>query len=284
MTGDPRRWRRLGCAVALAGALLAAAWLTSGCGATVATPAPVYLRIAGSTSLLPALRELGAAYTMRHPQTTVDVQGGDSQIGLQALRAGGAEIAAVSWKAEESEAGQDDDSALLWHPVARDAVAVVVHPKNTLVSLSMERARQLFAGRYALWPEVAGKGGEIQIISREDGSGTRAAFEAGVMGDWNVTALALVMPSNDAVVSWVAGHPNAVGYVSMAYITTTLRAVRLDGVIPSARALERSLYPVARPLYLVTRRSADRAAQDFVQFCLSPAGQAIVAKYHAKAP
>ncbi len=280
---DAPRWRRAARAAGLACALLALAWLTCGCGVTVATPAPVYLRIAGSTSLLPALRPLAAAYTARHPQTSFDLQGGDSQIGLQALRAGAVDIAAVSWKGAETDADSAEASDVIWQPMARDAVAVIVHPQNPLVSLSLERARLLFAGRFALWPEAGGKGGEIQIISREDGSGTRAAFEAGVMRGWSVTPLALVMPSNEAVVNWVAGHPNAVGYVSMAYVSAGVRAVRLNGVIPVARAVERELYPVARPLYLVRRAPADRAAQEFIEFCLSPAGQAIVAKLHAKA-
>jgi phosphate transport system substrate-binding protein len=258
--------------LALVAALLAA------CGTTAATPAPVYLRVAGSSSLQPALVELAAAYRERFPHVTIDIQTGDTGSGLQALQAGAADLAAASWK-DTTAAG---DETLTWHGIGRDAVVLVVHPANTLTDLSLVRARDVFAGWYTSWSEVGGKGAEIQPVSREDGSGTRAAFEAGVMGLRDVTQTALVMPSSAAVVQWVSTHPNAVGYVSMAYITAALRALRLEGQEPTAKNVEAGVYPLTRTLYLVTRAPTERPAQDFVNFCLSPAGQAILARHYAR--
>jgi len=273
--------RRLAPAVAL----LCIAWLASACGTPMATPAPVYLRVAGSTSLLPALHDLAAGYAARHPEVTVNVQGSDSSVGLRALRDGSADIAAVSWREppQGEGAARDEEAGLDWHIVGRDGLVLIVHPQNTLGNVALDKARDLFAGRYATWAEAGGRGGEIQVVSREDGSGSRAAFEAGAMGGLPVTPLALVMPSSAAVVEWVAGHPNAIGYVSMAYITTTVQAVRLAGVEPAGRTVENGSYALSRPLYLVTRGPAEGAARGFVEFCLSPAGQAIVAKYHGRA-
>ena len=114
------------------------------------------LRIAGSTSLTPALRDLAAAYSARHPHVTIDIQGGGSQIGLQTLQDGGADIAAISWK-DEASAVQEDDHSLLWQMMGRDGVVIIVHAQNPLVSLTSDQTRLLFAGNLTKQPYMAGR-------------------------------------------------------------------------------------------------------------------------------
>lgn len=256
------------------------------CTTPATTPEPIYLRIAGSTSMLPALNGLAEAYMARHPAVTIDIQGSGSQAGLQSLREGRIDLAAASWKepAEETnsaETNQDETDRLVWHRIARDGLAIIVHPNNTLRNLSLDGARNMFAGWYIDWNEVNGKGGETQVVSREDGSGSRAAFESSLMEHRSVTQTAIVMPSSQTVVDWVSSHPDAVGYVSMAYITTTIQTVRLNDVELVPQSVEDGSYPLVRYLYLVAREPTSRAAGEFVDFCHSPAGQAIVNSYHA---
>jgi len=256
--------------------------LTTSCSRAIDTPAPIYLRIAGSTTMLPVLEDLTSTYMSRRPEITLDVIGGGASASLQTLASGQADVAAASWKGEEEETSELYRD-LSWIPIAQDGIALIVHPQNTLDSISLDKARELFAGWYSDWGELEGTGGQIQIISREDGSGTRAAFEDRVMAGQRVTQAALVMPSSQTVVEWVSSHPNAVGYVSMAYLNDSVKALRVENVTLSTRAVENSTYPLIRTLYLVTSREPARAAHDFAQFCLSPAGQSIVRRHHGRA-
>lgn len=253
--------------------------LLGACGREAGEATPHYIRIVGSTSMMPALNEWAAAYSALHPDVSLDVQGSDTTAGLRALLNGKGDLAAASWKMELENEGA---VRLNWYPVARDGLALIVHPHNTLRDISLTKARELFAGWPTNWSEAGGRGGEVQVLSREDGSGTRAAFEAGVMAGRRVTQTALVMPSSQAVVQWVASHPDAIGYVSMAYITTTVEVVSLEGVSPTIHNVENGSYPLIRVLYLVTHEPASHSVEDFVRFCLSPAGQAIIRKYHGK--
>ncbi|MGC8827487.1 MAG: substrate-binding domain-containing protein, partial [Anaerolineae bacterium] len=139
------------------------AGMLTACSAA-ARPAQTLVRIAGSTSMTPLLQALAEAYTARHPDVRFDIQGGDSSAGLALLQRGEADLAAVSWKGEESEAAAP---RLEWHAAAGDALAVIVHPSNGLEDITLEQVGRLFAGWYAAWPEAGGSGGTIQVLTRE---------------------------------------------------------------------------------------------------------------------
>ncbi len=242
-------------------------------GSTV-TPTPMTLRIAGSTSLAPALLELAQVYEAAHPLVLIDVRASGSTAGLNELRSGEAQVAAISWRA----AGDDRLEGIQALPVARDAVAVVVHPTNTVPGLTILQLRALYRGEILDWAALGGTGNEPVLISREDGSGTRAAFEALVMGGERTTLNALVMPNSQAVVDYVAAHRDAIGYVSTAVLTDTVRAVPMEDVAPTAAAARSGAYPLGRVLYLYASQPASAATQAFLDFVQSPAGQEIIGR------
>jgi ABC-type phosphate transport system substrate-binding protein len=93
------------------------------------------------------------------------------------------------------------------------------------------------------------------IISREDGSGDRNAFEALVMGDDRVTLDALVMPTAEAVADYVTQHPAAIGYASLAQERDDLRVLPVEGVTPSAEQVDAGTYHLGRLLYLYVKIS-----------------------------
>jgi phosphate transport system substrate-binding protein len=238
--------------------------------------APTTIRISGSTSMAPVLRDLADAYRKTRPQVRVEVLGNGSQAGMRELQAGTVDIAAVSWKAEDAETPKGVRAV----PFARDGVAVVVHPSNRVTGLTLAQARSLYRGEIQDWKALGGPALETSVISREDGSGTRAAFEAAVMGGERVTFNALVLPTTQAVVEHVGRHPEAVGYVSMAALTDTVRAVPIEGLLPAPAAVRAGAYHLMRHLYLFTPTVPTAEGSRFLDFIQSPEGQAIIERRH----
>ena len=255
--------------------LLLGTLLLVACGHSAVTPdAPATLRIAGSTSFKPTLNELASAYQAGHPQTVVEVLGGGTAIGIQELRGKEIDLAAVSWKADDKEASADLNVV----PIARDGLAIIVNPQNTITNVTSLQLRALYRGETLDWGAIGGSGGEPVVISREDGSGSRTAFEALAMDGERVTLNALVMPTSQAVVDYVAAHRNAVGYVSTGVLTDTVRAVPLEDIPPTTATVRAGEYRLGRVLYLYALQPATPEIQAFLDFVLSPAGQAIVSR------
>jgi len=186
------------------------------------------------------------------------------------------ELGAVSWQPG------DPPNGLQATVIARDGIALIVHPTNPITGLTLVQVHDLFSGRALDWGEVGGPSSPVQVISREDGSGTRAAFEAIVMQEKRVTPLALVMPSSQAVVDYVARDPRSVGYVSMGYVDGEVRAVPVEGLLPTLENVSRGEYHLTRELVVLSRPGASASAKAFLDFALSPTGQAIVARRHGR--
>ncbi len=245
-------------------------------GPTV-TPMPERLRIAGSTSMSPALRELAAAFQAKNPNVLLEVRGGGSTVGWDDLRADRVEMAALSWWYN----GRTAPLGYRLTPVGRDAVAVIVHGQNPISNATTLQLRALFAGEVLEWSALGGMAGEPAIVSREDGSGTRAAFEAQIMGGQRVTLNALVMPTTEAMVDYVATHRLAVGYVTTNAADDRVKIVPVEGLLPSTEAVRAGTYYLTRVLYLAVREPPSPAAQALLDFARDPLGQLIIGKHHA---
>ena len=241
-----------------------------------ANAAPTTIRISGSTSMAPVLRDLADAYRKTRPQVRVEVLGNGSQAGMRELQAETVDIAAVSWKTDDEETPKGVRAI----PFARDGIAVVVHPSNRVTGLTLAQARSLYRGEIQDWKALGGPALETSVISREDGSGTRDAFAATVMGGERVTFNALVMPNTQAVVEHVGRHPEAVGYVSMSALTDTVRAVPVEGLLPAPANVRDGAYHLTRHLYLFTPTSPAPEVSRFLDFIHGAEGQAIIGRRH----
>jgi phosphate transport system substrate-binding protein len=151
-----------------------------------------------------------------------------------------------------------------------------------LKELSLREVQDIFSGRLLNWQEIDGPALPIQVVSREDGSGTGAVFEAAVMEDSPVTPTAIVLPSSQAVVDFVAQNSNAIGYVSLSFIDNRVYAVPIEGVTPNLKSLISGNYFLTRELALITPKQSQPEVNHFIEFVLSPAGQAIVEEGWAK--
>jgi phosphate transport system substrate-binding protein len=250
--------------------------LTTACGATVEPPKPVYLEAAGSTAMSSLMEELATAFHERHPHMTMDINGGGSTLGRELVAAGQVDLGLTSWTPGGAPEGTRSTV------IARDGIALIVHPTNPITGLTLIQAHDLFSGRAIDWGEVGGIPGLVQVVSREDGSGTRAAFESMVMGEARVTLTALVMPNSQAVVDYVARDPKAIGYVSMGYLNGEVRAVSVEGLLPTPESASRREYHLTREFVVLSRPDLAPEGRAFLDFVLSPAGQAIVARQYGR--
>jgi phosphate transport system substrate-binding protein len=259
-------------------------WLLTACGAPLESHEPVYLRIAGSTSMQPLMEDLGQTYTEQQEYVTVDVQGEGSGLGIALARENRIDIGTASRKptAEEERDPDTGGKRLWWTAIAQDGIALVVHPQNAVGGLTLPQARDIFFGRILDWEEIGGIPSEIVVVSREDGSGTREVFEEMVMEEKRVTLTAIVMPSSEAVVEYVTRHPTAIGYLSMGYLSPQVKALPVEGVSPTPEDIQSGAYPLTRPLYLLTGQEPTGEVKAFIEFALSPAGQAVVEQRYGR--
>jgi phosphate transport system substrate-binding protein len=172
---------------------------------------------------------------------------------------------------------------LAYTVVAQDAIVLVVNEDNPLRQLAMHEIRGMFEGRTSNWAEVGGHDADIVVISREDGSGTREAFEEAVMRGRRVAPTALIMPSSQAVSDYVRLHEGAIGYLSLGWLGPGIAALAVDDIEPTREAVEDRSYPIVRPLLLVSRPQPEGDILGFLQFASSPAGQALVGRTYGRA-
>jgi phosphate transport system substrate-binding protein len=239
------------------------------------------VEIRGSDTMLILNRLLAEAFMRSEPGVSVRVAGGGTGEGVQALIDGRANICAASrpLAADEVQAIFDAHQTLgVRFLVARDGLSIWVHPSNPVRDLNHDQLRGLFTGAIDRWTAVGGDAVPVHLVVRPPNSGTLRFFRDHVLGGDPFGAGAVVRPTTRAVVEAVADDPAAIGFGGVAYRTDTVVACRIDGVAPEIDAIRDETYPLARYLQLVTTEPPSGAARRFIDFCLSPAGQEIVAE------
>jgi len=223
--------------------------------------------VAGSTSVQPYAELLAEEYAHIHPDAEVDVQGGGSSAGITAVESGTADIGMSSRALKESERS-------LWSvEIAKDGLAIIIHPNNSLSGLTPEQLRNIYTGQIGNWAEVGGRDARIHLITREEGSGTRSAFEDLVMAGAFITPRAIVQDSNGAVRQLVAGDRDSIGFISLGLVDDTVKAVSLGGVAPTWENVSNGNYSLYRPFLFVAAAEPEGEAKGFIDFTLSPEGQ-----------
>jgi phosphate transport system substrate-binding protein len=237
------------------------------------------LSLAGSTTVQPLAEVLAEAFMELNPDLVIEVQGGGSSVGVTSAGEGTVDIGMASRAIKSSE--MDTFPDLQVFTIARDGIAIVTNPGTELPSLSIAQVRDIFAGEITNFSEVGGPDAPITVVSREEGSGTRAAFEELVMEHEEekvITENALLQQSNGQVRTTVATTPNTIGYLSFGFLDESTQPVEIDGVAPTVDNVKNDSYPIARPLNMLTKGAPNDLAQAFLDFILSDAGQEIVAE------
>ena len=262
--------------IAVIGGLLLITVSLAGCGGTSPTPTVPgelsgTITEAGSTTVQPIAEKLANAFTEKHPKVNIIVQGGGSSVGIKSAAQGTVDIGAASRELKPEEKG-----TVVEHIIARDGIAIIIHPSNPTNGLTRAQVKDIFAGKITRWSQVGGPNKAIHVVAREEGSGTRGAFEELVMGTDLITANAILQPSNGAIRTTVTGDPDSIGFLSFGYLDNSVKTLSIDGVAGTAENARAGTYPVVRPLLFLTRSQPTGLVKAFLDFCLSAEGQAIV--------
>lgn len=231
---------------------------------------------AGSTTVQPLAERLADEYMQKHSEIQVTIGGGGTAQGITSVNSGLVDIGAAS---RELKA---DEPQLVKYLLARDGIAIITSPDNPVGGLTKDEIRQIFGGIIKNWSAVGGLNAAIQVIVREEGSGTRTAFEEMVMAKpepaVQIMGAALQQNTNVGVKTYVAGNGYAIGFISFGYIDNTVKALAIDGVEATEENAKNGTYPIVRPLYFLTKEAPAGLVKQFIDFCLSAEGQAVVAE------
>jgi phosphate transport system substrate-binding protein len=237
------------------------------CGGRAAARA---ITLAGSTSVQPCAERWADAYRARQPDVRIHVQGGGSTAGVQAALSGAAEIGMSS-----RPLTPDESRLVTGIPVARDGIAMVVHPTAAARDLTLADVRAVYAGDIRNWRHFGGRDLPITVITREEGSGTRAAFEALVMDGRRIAAFALVQDSTGGVRQMVASDPAAIGYVSIGLVDASIRALKLQSIEPTEANIDAGRYPLVRSFLFVVPPGPAGTVKDFIDWITGPEGRSL---------
>ena len=277
-------------------ALVLISLVLTGCGAGSASITPVgateYIENRGSDTLVNLALAWAEQYQQEHPEVRLSVSGGGSGVGLTALINGTVDIANASRqiKPEEAQQAQAEGLQPTAFVVARDAIAVIVHPQNPVAQLTLQQLSDIYSGQISNWSEVGGEDRPTVRLSRETTSETDVYFmetvvTVGLKDNHTLFSTdTLLLPSSEGIVNEVRQNPNAIGYDGLGYVPPDLKTIAVAHgpgeayVLPSAATVNDLTYPVARDLYMYTAGQPTGAIKAYLDWILSPEAQLVVGR------
>ncbi len=238
----------------------------------------------GSDTILPLAQAEAEEFMVENPDKSVTVTGGGSGVGIAALIDGEVNIATASreMKTDEIEAAKANGINPIEHTIAYDGISVVVNPSNPVSELTFGQLRGIYNGSISNWKDVGGEDRPIAVISRDSSSGTYEYFkEAILLGD-EYRPDALTQPATGGVVWEVSQNPGAIGYIGVAYLDKSVKALNLNAgngsEAPTSENILSGAYPLSRPLYFYTNGEPTGLTKEFIDFVMSENGKSIISE------
>lgn len=242
------------------------------------------ISIVGSTTVAVPMESLIEKYKEINKDTNVELQGVGSSAGIKAVIDGIASIGMSSRKLKEEEQTKHLSEIV----IAYDGIAIIVHPSNPVSNLTQAQVKDIFEGKITNWNEVGGKNKDIVVVTREQGSGSRDAFEElmklqEAKGDKKLSTIApvaLVAEGTGTVLATVSSKEGAIGFVSLGFTSDTVKIISIDGIKPTAKTVTDGSFPISRPLLLITKKDVDKESEEFINFILRQEGQEIMSNHY----
>ncbi|GAB1470482.1 phosphate ABC transporter substrate-binding protein [Chloroflexota bacterium] len=275
---------------------LLASFLLTSCGSSSSNPnsnSPAnYIENKGSDTIVNLALAWAERYQMQNPDVRISVTGGGSGTGITALINGTVDIANASRQIKKEEIAEAQARGIkpVEYIIARDAIAVIVNPKNPVRELTLQQIADIYSGAITNWSELGGEDRPIVKLSRETNSGTHVYFLETVLrlGEKDNKTLfstdTLLLPSSEGIVSEVRTNPNAIGYDGLGYVPHDLITIAIaeeEGgayVLPSIETVNDKTYPIARDLYMYTNGEVSGTLKKYLDWVLSAEAQEIVAE------
>ncbi len=227
----------------------------------------------GSTSTKNIMEATLDEFTALNPDVTAEYNATGSSDGVKNADSGVYQIGTASRNIKEEEKALNLTEKIF----AYDGIAAIVNPANEIKDITVEQLAQIYKGEITNWKDLGGEDAQIVVVSREDGSGTRGAFEEIVGFEEKLTANATIAEGNGNVQSTVAENENAIGYVSFTYINDTIKALTVEGVEATTDNVLNETYKVSRPFVMVYQdKNLNDAGKAYIEFLMGAEGQAIV--------
>jgi phosphate transport system substrate-binding protein len=249
-----------------------------------------YIENKGSDTIVNLALAWAETYQASHPEIRISVTGGGSGTGIASLINGTVDLANASRQIKEEEIAEAEANGVepVEHIIARDAIAVIVHPENPVSELTLKQISDIYSGKYKNWSEVGGEDRPIVRLSRETNSGTHVYFLETVLrlGDSEDTTLfsmdTLLLPSSEGIIAEVRQNPNAIGYDGLGYVPEDLKMIAIAEeqggayVLPSIPTVNDKTYPIARDLYMYTDGEPTGIVKEYLDWILGAEAQKIV--------
>ena len=219
----------------------------------------------GSTSMKNVIAALTEGFAEVEPGVTVSYDPTGSGAGITGATDKTLDIGLSSRALKDDEKNDVDGTV-----IALDGIAIIVNKASKVEDLTVDQLKQMFTGEITNWSEVGGDDGEIVLIGREAGSGTRDGFES-IVDVKDSCKYAQELTATGAVISAVEANPLAIGYASLSAVGDTVKAVTVGGVECSEETVKDGSYEVQRPFVFVTNKSValSEQAQAFFDFATS---------------
>lgn len=234
--------------------------------------------ISGSTTVLPISQKTAEVFMDKNPNFRISVRGGGSGVGIASIIDSTVDIGQSSRPIREREiqtaAGRGVDVKTTI--VALDGIAVIVNNSNGVSRLTKQQIKDIYTGKISNWSQVGGNNASIVVTSRDSASGTFEAFNEMALDKERVRPDALMQASNQAIATTVAQTPAAIGYVGLGYLSDNVKAIAVDGVMPSKETVLSKEYKLARPLFMYTNGEPKGAAKQYLDFVTGEEGQKLV--------
>lgn len=243
----------------------AAASSTSAAAGSTAAALSGNVATGGSTSMKNVIAALTEGFAEVEPGVTVSYDPTGSGAGITGATDKTLDIGLSSRALKDDEKADVEGTT-----IALDGIAIIVNNASKVEDLTVDQLKQMFTGEITNWSEVGGDDGEIVLIGREAGSGTRDGFES-IVDVKDSCKYAQELTATGAAISAVEANPLAIGYASLSAVGDTVKMVTVGGVECSEETVKDGSYEVQRPFVFVTNKSVtlSEQAQAFFDFATS---------------
>jgi len=251
--------------IALALLWAAIAGFAAGCSGNASEK----ISLSGSSTVAPLAQEIALRFEKLHPGVRIDVQTGGSSRGVNDVSKGLVDIGMASRQLKAQETG------LTPHTIAWDGISIIVNKSNPIQSLNQDQIRAIYTGKITNWREVGSYDKPIVVVNKAEGHSTLELFLNFYKLKNSDVQAQIIIGDNQQALKIVAGNPLAIGYVSIgsaqyeASHNVPVKLINLGDITADVDNVAKGVFPLARPLNLLSTKNTSKLAMEFIQYAAS---------------